>query len=270
MARPKKDNAEYFPHDVGMRNDDRVKALRKKFKVSGYGIWNMLIEYLGSKDHFQFEYNDFTLEIMSGDFDVDVKEIQEVISYCLTLGLLQQEEGFIRCKTLEKRLEPVLLKRKWSRSRVSVPEMPQSKSKVKESKEKDSIDDLVDELKIITQDVTDLINSMCDYFSVKKELTSKLYESVHDFVVTCFHRNEMPVLVTVFETYKAYKARSDEKIHNIRTWIGTKDNYYQDGQWKETDWNDKLLKYKQNDRTGDKKGSGAVKSFEGANYKAKL
>lgn len=137
MARPKKDNAEYFPHDAAMRNDDRIKALRKKYKLAGYAIWNMLIEYIAGRDHFRFEHNDFTLEIMAGDFDADVKEIEDVISYCLTLGLLQQIDGFIRCKTLENRLEPVLLKRKLARDGVSVTESPQSKgkkSKVQKSK----------------------------------------------------------------------------------------------------------------------------------------
>lgn len=129
MARPKKDNAEYFPHDASMRNDDRIKALRKKYKLNGYAIWNMLIEYIAGRDHFRFEYNEFTLEIMAGDFDAEVKDIQDVISYCVTLGLLQQIDGFIRCKTLENRLEPVLLKRKLARDGVSVTESTQSKGK---------------------------------------------------------------------------------------------------------------------------------------------
>lgn len=137
MARPIKNNAEYFPHDADMRNDDRVKALRKKFKLAGYGIWNMLIEYLAGRDYFQFEYNDFNLEIIAGDFDADPGEIREVISYCVTLGLLQQEGVFVRCKTLEKRLEPVLLKRKLAKERISVTETTQRKGK--ESKEKKSI-----------------------------------------------------------------------------------------------------------------------------------
>lgn len=136
MARPKKDNAEYFPHEANMRNDDRVKALRKKFKLQGYAIWNMLIEYLTSKDHFQFEYNDFTLEIIAGDFDAEKEDIQQVISYCLTLGLLQQKDGFIRCFRLEKGLEPLLSKRKRDQKGVIDTGNPQSKgekSKVKKS-----------------------------------------------------------------------------------------------------------------------------------------
>lgn len=126
MARPKKDNADYFPHESGMRNDDRIKALRKKFKLNGYAIWNMLLEYLTAKDFFQFEYNDFTLEIIAGDFDADKTEIQEVISYCITLGLLQQKGTFIACSRLEKGLEPLLSKRKRTRNGVSDDENPQS------------------------------------------------------------------------------------------------------------------------------------------------
>lgn len=137
MARPIKNNAEYFPHDAGMRNDDRIKALRRRFKLQGYAIWVMVIEYLTSKDFFQVEYNQFNLEIMAGDFDAEADMIQEVISYCLTLGLLQQENGFLQCKTLVNRLEPVLLKRKLAKDRVSVTETTQSK--VKKSKVKKSI-----------------------------------------------------------------------------------------------------------------------------------
>jgi hypothetical protein len=132
MARPKKDNAEYFPHDAGMRNDDRVKALRKRYKHTGYAIWNMLIEYLTSKDHFQVEYNDLTIELMAGDFDADVSDIKDVVTYCLTLGLLQMDGEFLMCKTLAKRLDPLLSKRKRDRTRVIDSENPQRK--VKESK----------------------------------------------------------------------------------------------------------------------------------------
>lgn len=132
MARPVKNNAEYFSHDADMRNDDRIKAVRKKFKSTGYAIYNMLLEYLTDKDYFRCEYNDLTFELMSGDFDEDPGTIKEVIDYCLQLGLLQQESKFIRCKTLENRLEAVLLKRKRSKKDVSVTETTQSK--VKKSK----------------------------------------------------------------------------------------------------------------------------------------
>lgn len=137
MARPKKHNAEYFSHDAGMRNDERIKAVRKKFRSTGYAIYCMLIEYLTGKEFFKFKYDELTIELIAGDFDEDVDLIRDVIEYCVKLDLLQNDEdGFIRCKTLEKRLEPVLQKRKLSKDRVSVTETTQSK--VKESKVKES------------------------------------------------------------------------------------------------------------------------------------
>jgi hypothetical protein len=134
MPRPIKNNAEYFSHDADMRNDDRIKAVRKKFKSAGYGVWNMLIEYLTDKDFFMFEYTDLTIELMAGDFDEEPEVIRGVIDYCITLGLLQKEDGFIRCKTLEKRLEQVLLKRKRAKSVVTVTETTQSKGKKSKGK----------------------------------------------------------------------------------------------------------------------------------------
>lgn len=38
MARPNKNNAEYFSHDADMRNDVKVKALRRRFSHTGYAV----------------------------------------------------------------------------------------------------------------------------------------------------------------------------------------------------------------------------------------
>lgn len=38
MARPKKNNAEYYTHDADMRNDMKIKALRRKFSHTGYAV----------------------------------------------------------------------------------------------------------------------------------------------------------------------------------------------------------------------------------------
>lgn len=48
MARPQKNNADYFSHDNSMRNNRKIKALRTKHGVFGYGVWCMLLEYLTS------------------------------------------------------------------------------------------------------------------------------------------------------------------------------------------------------------------------------
>jgi|SRR5688500_8692871 len=152
MARPIKDNADYFSHDTDMRNDDRIKAVRKKFSHLGYSLYNMILEYMADKDFFRIQYSDMSFELMSGDFNEDPPRIKEVVDYFIQLDLFQLTDGYIKCKTLEARLSGVVEKRARAKEQakeqpringrftsnntgepdISVTETPQSK--VKESK----------------------------------------------------------------------------------------------------------------------------------------
>ncbi len=136
MARPIKFNADYFSHDADMRNDLRIKALRRKFGHEGYSVYNMILELLTDCDDFQFEMSELNLELLSADFDIDFLKLNDIISYLLSIGLMQSETNFLRCKTLENRFEALLSKRKRDRNRVIANENTQSK--VKESKLNDS------------------------------------------------------------------------------------------------------------------------------------
>jgi hypothetical protein len=158
MARPTKNNAEYFSHDAGMRNDPKIRALRKRFPASngtcGYSVYNMLLEALTESDFFKIEIDEVTLEILAGDFEVETEKLQEIISYCLKIKLLKQENIKIYSCGLNKRLQGVLDKRNTSKEKFlkqkqekekflnnSVTETTQSKvkeSKVKESKDNNS------------------------------------------------------------------------------------------------------------------------------------
>ncbi|GHV28882.1 hypothetical protein FACS1894176_11540 [Bacteroidia bacterium] len=46
MARPKKENADYFSHDKEMRNNPKLKYIRNIFNLEGYAVFCMLLEYL--------------------------------------------------------------------------------------------------------------------------------------------------------------------------------------------------------------------------------
>lgn len=144
MARPIKNNADYFPHDADMRNDPRIKAVRRKFGIEGYGIYTMLVEYLSDCDFFTFSSDKLAIEIIAGDFDIDPDRLREILKYCIELDLFQENNLEITCKSLEKRFGPLLSKRKLDRSGVIGIDNTQSKvkeSKVKESKVKNIIVD---------------------------------------------------------------------------------------------------------------------------------
>lgn len=112
MARPTKHNADYFSHDNSMRNDIKIKSLRRKYGHTGYSIWNMLIELLTSQEYFEYEWTEFNIEMLSADFDIDTEELEGIVEYSTKLGLLQMTNNYLHCDKLTFRLEEDVLKRR--------------------------------------------------------------------------------------------------------------------------------------------------------------
>lgn len=108
MARPRKLNADYFSHDADMRNDFKIKALRRKFSHMGYAVWCYLLETLTDNNNFELSYDEITVELLAADFDVETTDLKEIISYCLKIGLLQQEHNTLYSQTLKQRFTPLL------------------------------------------------------------------------------------------------------------------------------------------------------------------
>ena len=112
MARPIKHNADYFSHDNDMRNDLKVKALRRKFSHTGYSIFNMILELLANSDYFEYEWSDLNIELLTPDFDIDADELTSIVDYAIKLNLLQLTNGYLHCDKLTDRLEEDVLKRR--------------------------------------------------------------------------------------------------------------------------------------------------------------
>jgi len=112
MARPIKHNADYFSHDVQMRNDIKLKAVRRKYGHLGYSLWNMILELLGSNEYFEYEWNELNIELLAPDFDMDAEQIREIVDYCIKLNLLQITNGYLHCDKLTNRLEETVLTRR--------------------------------------------------------------------------------------------------------------------------------------------------------------
>lgn len=115
MARPTKNNADYFSHDAQMRNDVKVRALRKKFGLVGYAIWCFLLEILTDADYFRVKFGGIDRELLAIDFDVEVDELEAIVTYCCTIGLLMIEEDTLYSPTLIERLGGVLDRRESTR-----------------------------------------------------------------------------------------------------------------------------------------------------------
>ncbi len=150
MARPKKKNADYFSHDSDMRNDPKVKALRRKYGIQGYALWSMILEVLTDADYFEYEWSDLNIELLAGDFDIEPDDLKEFVEYCISLKLIQKKGEMIFSEKMKERFESLLNKRNRDRQpqkkELSTSETPKKEntvtekpqSKVKESKVKES------------------------------------------------------------------------------------------------------------------------------------
>jgi hypothetical protein len=136
MARPVKNNLDYFSHDKDMRNDLRIKALRRKYGMTGYAVWNMLLEHLTDCDNFEYEYSDLNIELLSGDFDIEPEELKKIISYLLELKLIENGNGLIYSNQHKKRFSGLLSKRKRERKGVIGDDNPQSKEDYRKGNDK--------------------------------------------------------------------------------------------------------------------------------------
>lgn len=134
MARPKKYNADYFPHNNDMRNDRRCKALRSKFNLEGYAVFVMLLETLTGANHFQIEDNKMELELIAGDIDIDSKKLNAILEYLVKLGLLVKEGDLISSPMLND-LKNILndIREKDRGRKINVSENPAKENDIKEN-----------------------------------------------------------------------------------------------------------------------------------------
>jgi len=156
MARPQKNNLDYFSHDCDMRNDIKIKALRRRFGHKGYSLYVMMLEHLGKCDYLCYEWTPLNIELLTPDFDVDSAELIGFINYATdVLKLFEIKNNYIVCPNQMLRAEPLFNDRKgfsWGNSPImkftedlsskseinSVIRADNTQSKVKESKLKET------------------------------------------------------------------------------------------------------------------------------------
>jgi len=246
MARPQKNNLDYFPHDNSMRNDRKIKALRAKFEHKGYAIYNMLLEILCEADLLILKWDETEIELVSGDLNIVSDELTQVSEYLFHIKLLKQVNGYVFCPQLDKRSESVFGKRtkdlnslrienginvtetKVSESKTpqTLPETPQSK--VKESKVKNIYSDFLKRFNEITDKKIRIIDD-----KTKRQLNARIKEGftikeIYQAIENCkndkFHIENPKYLTPEFITrtdklqkYLNYSNETNQRSHTQRT-----------------------------------------------------
>ena len=137
-------DASYFSHDYNARNDEKMLMVRARFNnAEGYGIVWFLYESLAeSTDGY---LSNESIAPLSLGYGVAKKKLEEVINYCIEIGLFTKENGhfyserMVSHKAFRKSLSDAGIrgnKKRWDRPE-SPPESP-PESQVKESKVKES------------------------------------------------------------------------------------------------------------------------------------
>lgn len=236
MARPTKNNADYFSHDADMRNHRKMKAIRAKFGLEGYAVWNMLLEVLTDAEHFKIEIDEVEVELLAGDFGIESEMLNEMINYFTRLKLLQDEGGMLVCNSLIDRMQPLLDKRerqkKYAKSKkgsenskkqvndvensVNDVENPQSKvkySKVKESKVKHS-KGFFNETKKIEKTPIEIENEMRQYYNENTSAKHELFFVVEKScgkTLTMDEKKAIAARITVFANDYALRPNWDSQ-----------------------------------------------------------
>lgn len=89
MARYTKKGLDYFSHDTNMQEDIKVKLLLAKYKLEGYGVFNLLLENLYKESYFLTINEDYLL-LFSSQINYTIEKLTEMIEYMVEKGLFNR------------------------------------------------------------------------------------------------------------------------------------------------------------------------------------
>lgn len=102
-----KDKLRYFSHDVDMRNDLKIRGLRRQFGNDGYAVWCYLLEILTDSEDLCVDI-DAMGDLLAADFDIERELLFEIVEYCTTVGLLTKDGSMLYSKRHRERIKGVL------------------------------------------------------------------------------------------------------------------------------------------------------------------
>lgn len=102
-----KDRLRYFSHDVDMRNDLKIRGLRRNFGNDGYAVWCYLLEVLTDTEDLCIDIDNMA-GLLSADFDIDRERLMGIVGYCLQVGLFVKDGSMLYSKRHRERIMGVL------------------------------------------------------------------------------------------------------------------------------------------------------------------
>lgn len=127
MARPQKNNADYFSHDTSMRNHRKIKLVRSRFWNEWFAVFVMMLEVLTDCEGFMMMFEWYEIEMIAQDFMIDQEKLTKIIWFMVEIWLFQKLQSWmIYNQHLIDRMKPLLNKRSLMRSKYEEKEQKQS------------------------------------------------------------------------------------------------------------------------------------------------
>jgi len=120
MARPRKNNADYFSHDANARHDLKLKSLEAELGLGGYALYFKMLEILAGSDFYEIDISKpYIIGSLPSDLGCTKQEFDDFLQLTLTLELLKKKESRIYSPGLKKRLAGLDRIRAMDRNRKS-------------------------------------------------------------------------------------------------------------------------------------------------------
>ena len=109
MFKSEIDSAAYYQHSANLRNDIRVRAVRRKYGNEGYAVMNYLFELMTDKNEFKLEFSPIDRELLAADFDVGTEWLSNFVEYCEEVQLfnLNPDENTLSSEFLKGIFKPL-------------------------------------------------------------------------------------------------------------------------------------------------------------------
>jgi len=110
----------WFKHDSSANSDAKLKRLRMKYGLQGYGLYWYILEMITGnscteKLTFELEHD---AEILAFDTGIHFELVQEMMQYMVDLALFENNGGKITCLKLLKRLDQSMTSNKNTRALI--------------------------------------------------------------------------------------------------------------------------------------------------------
>lgn len=106
----------YLQHETNARNDVKMKQLRRRYGLTGYGVYFIMLEIIGENvrpdnvDEWGFVDKFHNVETLTDEVNLTKQEVtpetfKEILTFCNELDLFQKKNDKLFCKQILKRLD---------------------------------------------------------------------------------------------------------------------------------------------------------------------